>query len=146
MTERLRPAHPVLLYDDHCKFCRASAVLVETWDRAERLDFLPLSDPLAEKLLAPMPEAQRLDSIHVVQPDGTVTSAGDALLAAFAELPVGSLVSDAAGAVPGIRTGIKTLFAGCPTTAARSLTSSRTAIPFAAGVVSRQPTGKQRRK
>jgi predicted DCC family thiol-disulfide oxidoreductase YuxK len=102
----------VLLYDDHCKFCRASAVLVETWDRAERLDFLPLSDPLAEKLLAPMSEAQRLGSIHVVEPDGTITSAGDALLAAFAELPVGSWVSDAAGAVPPIATGIKTLFRG----------------------------------
>lgn len=112
MGERFRPAHPVLLYDDHCKFCRASAVLVETWDRAERLDFLPLSDQLAEKLLAPMSEAQRLGSIHVVQPDGTVTSAGDALLAAFAELPVGSWVSDGAGVVPPIATGVKALFRG----------------------------------
>lgn len=52
------------------------------WDRTDRLDLLPLSDELAARLLAPRSEAERLASTHVVQPQGTVTSGGEALLSA----------------------------------------------------------------
>jgi predicted DCC family thiol-disulfide oxidoreductase YuxK len=111
-TNRIRPAHPVLLYDDHCKFCRAGAALVDVWDRDDRLDFLGLSDPLALQLLAPMSEAERLESIHVVQPDGTITSAGAALRHTLAELPVASLVSRAAAVAAPIAAGIDACFGG----------------------------------
>jgi predicted DCC family thiol-disulfide oxidoreductase YuxK len=105
-TGRIRPTHPVLLYDDHYKFCRANAALVEAWDREDRLDLLPLSDELAARLLAPMSEAERLASIRVVQPVGTVTSGVEALLSALAELPAGSRLAGVAAATPPLASGV----------------------------------------
>lgn len=110
--ERVRPAHPVLLYDDHCKFCRASAELVQAWDRESRFDLLPLSDPLAASLLSPMTEAERMESIHVVQPDGSITSAGQAALSLCAQLPAASWLARAASAAEPIDAGIKALYNG----------------------------------
>lgn len=80
-------SHPVLLYDDECKFCRASAALVRAWDHREALDLLPLSDRRATSLLAPMTPAQQMRSIHVVEPDGSISSAGSAVIALCRDLP-----------------------------------------------------------
>jgi predicted DCC family thiol-disulfide oxidoreductase YuxK len=110
LPARIRPAHPVLLYDDHCKFCRASVAFVHGWDRGTRLDFLPLSDPLAASLLSPMSEAARMESMHVVQPDGTISSAGQALLSLCAELPAASLLARASSAAAPVAAGTKALY------------------------------------
>jgi predicted DCC family thiol-disulfide oxidoreductase YuxK len=107
---RIRSAYPVLLYDDHCKFCRASAALVHGWDRDTRLDLLPLSDPLAASLLSPMSETERMKSIHVVQPDGSISSAGQALLNVCAELPAASWLARASSAAAPVRAGTEALY------------------------------------
>jgi hypothetical protein len=39
-----------------------------------RYAYLPFDDPEAEPLLAPLPEARRYASAHVVRPDGSVWS------------------------------------------------------------------------
>ncbi len=111
-ADRIRPLHPVLLYDDHCKFCRASAALVQAWDREQRLDFLPLSDPLAASLLAPMAEDERMQSIHVVQPDGSITSAGDAFLSLCALLPAASWLANASESAEPVASATKAIYLG----------------------------------
>jgi hypothetical protein len=39
---------------------------------------LPLDDPAAEELVAPLPEAERFASWHLVWPDGRISSRGAA--------------------------------------------------------------------
>ena len=48
-------------------------------DRTRRLRPLALQDPRTPELLPGLSEAERMESFHVVEADGTVHSAGDAL-------------------------------------------------------------------
>jgi predicted DCC family thiol-disulfide oxidoreductase YuxK len=70
---------PVLLYDADCRFCRFVARTVLRLDRRERIALLPLQDSEAPPLLPGLDEAQRLSSIHLVEPDGRRSSRGAAL-------------------------------------------------------------------
>jgi hypothetical protein len=47
-----------------------------------------------------VPEAQRLDSMHAVTPDGRVWSSGQAVRVILAELPGGSILASIADAFP----------------------------------------------
>jgi predicted DCC family thiol-disulfide oxidoreductase YuxK len=87
---------PVLLYDGDCRFCRASARAVAALDRRRSLAILPLDDPLAAELLASVPAERRGESMSVVQPDGWVLSAGDALIELTRVLPGGQFLASAA--------------------------------------------------
>jgi predicted DCC family thiol-disulfide oxidoreductase YuxK len=80
---------PALLYDRDCGFCRASLRVVGAWDRGERLRPVALQDPEAVVLLAGVGEAERMDSWHLVWPDGTRRSAGAALAPLLRLLPGG---------------------------------------------------------
>jgi predicted DCC family thiol-disulfide oxidoreductase YuxK len=70
---------PVLLYDSDCRFCRFVARTVVRLDREERVAFLPLADPEGRELLADLSDAERMGSIHLVEPDGRRYSRGAAL-------------------------------------------------------------------
>lgn len=97
---------PVLLYDSGCRFCRFAARVVARLDRGERLAFLPLDDPAAETLLAPVPVEERFASWRLVRRDGSVRARGfvrgrlpDAVydLVARNRGKLGRLVPDGAG-------------------------------------------------
>ena len=68
-----------LLYDADCGLCKFVAARVLELDRGHRYRPLALQDPRAAELLPGMSEAERMESFHVVGPDGTVHSAGDGL-------------------------------------------------------------------
>jgi predicted DCC family thiol-disulfide oxidoreductase YuxK len=68
----------VILYDRDCGFCKWSLDKLLLWDRARRLRPVAIQSDEGERLLAGMPPADRLDSWHLVQPEGTVVSAGAA--------------------------------------------------------------------
>jgi hypothetical protein len=72
----MRVDRPVLLYDSGCRFCRWAARLVLRADRLERLAILPLSDPAAAPLLAPVPEPERFASWRLVRRDGSLVGRG----------------------------------------------------------------------
>ncbi len=74
-----------VLYDDDCAFCRWSADKILAWDRRRRLRSVAIQSEEGQRLLAGMPEAQRLDSWHLALPSGEVGSAG-AAAAPLAEL------------------------------------------------------------
>jgi predicted DCC family thiol-disulfide oxidoreductase YuxK len=79
----------VLLYDDECGFCRWALAWVLRLDQAARIRPLPLLSPEADALLRGVPEHERLESWHLVAPDGRVSSAGDAFAPLLEQLPRG---------------------------------------------------------
>ena len=90
-----------VLYDEDCGFCRWSADKLRTWDRRDRLTFAAIQSPGGAELLVAVPEAQRLDSMHAVTPDGRVWSSGQAVRVILGELPGGSILASIAAAFPG---------------------------------------------
>jgi predicted DCC family thiol-disulfide oxidoreductase YuxK len=90
-----------VLYDEDCGFCRWSADKLKAWDARRRLTFAAIQSPRGAELLHAVPEAQRLDSMHAVTPDGRVWSGGQAVRVILAELPGGSILASTATAFPG---------------------------------------------
>ena len=90
-----------VLYDENCGFCRWSTDKLKAWDTRHRLTFAAIQSPRGAELLVAVPEAQRLDSMHAVTPDGRVWSGGQAVRVILAELPGGSILASIAGAFPG---------------------------------------------
>jgi predicted DCC family thiol-disulfide oxidoreductase YuxK len=89
-----------LLYDADCGFCRVSVALVLAWDRRRRLRPVALQSEEAGELLAPMPEQERMASWHLIQPNGTVRSAGAAFPPLLRELPGGTALAALAERFP----------------------------------------------
>jgi predicted DCC family thiol-disulfide oxidoreductase YuxK len=83
-------AQATLLYDSDCGFCRWSLGKVLAWDRSGSLCPVALQSDQADRLLAGMPEEERLASWHLVDGDGTVRSAGAAFPGLFRLLPGGA--------------------------------------------------------
>jgi predicted DCC family thiol-disulfide oxidoreductase YuxK len=69
----------LVLYDGDCGLCKWLLAGLLRFDRARRLQPLALQRPEAEALLADLETAERMASMHVVAPDGTRLSAGEAL-------------------------------------------------------------------
>ncbi len=68
-----------MLYDGECGFCLACARALRNLDRTHRLKLLGFDHPDAESLLAPLAPTERRRALHVVEPDGAMSSAGPAL-------------------------------------------------------------------
>ena len=90
-----------VLYDEDCGFCRWSTDKLKAWDARGRLTFAAIQSPRGAELLVAVPEAQRLDSMHAVTPDGRVWSGGRAVRVILAQLPGGSILAPIAAACPG---------------------------------------------
>lgn len=76
MGAAARPRRAVLLYDAGCRLCRFAARAVVALDRRRELAFLPLRDPDAAPLLAPLPEDERYASWYLALPDGSLAGRG----------------------------------------------------------------------
>ena len=72
-----------VLYDQDCGFCKWSLDKILAWDRSRKLRPVPIQSDEGQRLLAAVPEEQRLDSWHLVEPSGEVRSAGAAARAAL---------------------------------------------------------------
>lgn len=81
----------LVLYDGDCGFCKWLLAGLLRFDRAERLRPVALQRPEAEALLADLDPAERMESMHIVSPDGTRSSAGEALPALLGQLSGGRL-------------------------------------------------------
>ena len=71
-------ARPWILYDADCGVCKFILARILELDRGKYRP-LPLQDPRAAELLPGLGEEERMQSFHIVDPDGTVHSAGDGL-------------------------------------------------------------------
>ena len=93
-------AQTTLLYDRDCGFCRWCLGKVLAWDRRRSLRPVPIQSEEADRLLAGMPEKERLASWHLVDGDGTVRSAGAAFPALFRLLPGGAPLAALTSRIP----------------------------------------------
>lgn len=78
-TSKSGSADRWLLYDADCGVCKFIVARVLELDRGHRYRPVAIQDPRAAELLPGISEQERLRSFHVVDPDGTVRSAGDGL-------------------------------------------------------------------
>jgi predicted DCC family thiol-disulfide oxidoreductase YuxK len=92
---------PVVLYDADCNFCATVAAALASWDHARRVRFATIQGPLGEEHLADLPPAERLQSFHFVDGQGTRHSGGAALPALFQALPAGAPLAAGLRLVPG---------------------------------------------
>lgn len=91
-----------VIYDEDCGFCRWSADRLRAWDRHHALRFVPLQDREADRLLEAVPRGRRMQSWHLVEPDGRVWSAGAAVPRVLRRLPLGAPLASIADAAPGL--------------------------------------------
>jgi predicted DCC family thiol-disulfide oxidoreductase YuxK len=94
--------HPpsLVLYDGDCGFCKWLLAWLLRFDRARRLRPIALQHPEAEALLADLDPAERMASMHLVTPDGTRLSAGEALPPLLRLLSGGRLLAAIAARSP----------------------------------------------
>ena len=82
------PDH-VLIYDGDCAMCARWMVRVRDWDRAGRIETLPLQSPeVAERFPGISPDAL-LEAMHFVEPGGRVSRGAEAAERILAVLPLG---------------------------------------------------------
>jgi predicted DCC family thiol-disulfide oxidoreductase YuxK len=86
-VRELNTAQLTLLYDEDCNFCKVIVDALLTWDRAGSLRALAIQSVEGQRLLAPVPAQRRLDSFHLVAPDGSIRSGGPAMSELFGTLP-----------------------------------------------------------
>jgi predicted DCC family thiol-disulfide oxidoreductase YuxK len=91
-----------VLYDRDCGFCRWSLSKLLAWDRDRKLRPVSIQSEEGQRLLADVPEDERMRSWHLVHPDGRVESAAAGFPELFSRLPVGTPVARATRALPGL--------------------------------------------
>ncbi len=102
MTPGSPQLQPVVLYDEDCAFCRWSLGKILAWDRHKRLRPVAIQSDEGQRLLASMPESERLDSWHLVLPSGEVRSAGAAAAPLAELLPAGRPLAFLFRSFPGL--------------------------------------------
>jgi predicted DCC family thiol-disulfide oxidoreductase YuxK len=123
-----------ILYDDECGFCRFSANAILRLDRDERLRPVAIQSEEGERLLAEVPESERLESWHLITPGGRVVSAGAAAAPLAHVLPVTSIPSRLFSRYPDRTERIYRWIAGHRTLLGRiGLRSKAVADPTASG-------------
>jgi predicted DCC family thiol-disulfide oxidoreductase YuxK len=94
-------SNATVLYDRDCGFCRWTLAQLLRWDSDRRLRPLPIQSEEGQRLLAKVPEADRLASWHLVTADGQVHSAEQGFPGLFSRLPAGAPIALLTGALPG---------------------------------------------
>ncbi len=79
----------IVFYDGECGFCKVCVALLLRWDRARRLYPMPIQEPEAQRLLASVPEGERLLSAHVRTREGAILSGAAGAPALLRQLPGG---------------------------------------------------------
>jgi len=80
----------IVFYNGECGFCKVCVALLLGWDRSLRLYPMTIQEPEAQRLLAPIPEEERLLSAHVRTEGGAILSGAEGAPAVLRELPGGS--------------------------------------------------------
>ncbi|HVA19520.1 MAG TPA: DUF393 domain-containing protein [Solirubrobacteraceae bacterium] len=85
-----RESNLIVLYDGDCGFCKVSLAVLLRWDRAHRLDPVPIQSERGAELLAGMADQDRLASWHLISAEGTLYSGGAGIPVIFGALPLGA--------------------------------------------------------
>jgi predicted DCC family thiol-disulfide oxidoreductase YuxK len=90
----------LVLYDDQCGFCAWCMAWLLRADRARRLAPVAIESEQGRRLLAGMPQQQRLASWHVCDDGGLLASGGAGLAHVLARLPAGAPAAALARRMP----------------------------------------------
>jgi predicted DCC family thiol-disulfide oxidoreductase YuxK len=77
----------IVLYDGECRFCRWTIAWALERDAHRALAVAPIQSPAGARLLADLPAAERLRSLHVVHDDARRASGGAAVRDVLDALP-----------------------------------------------------------
>jgi len=95
------PDH-LILYDEDCGFCVRTLDRVLRWDRERRLRAVAIGSPEGQRLLSSVPPGERLDSWHLIGPEGQLSSAGGAVPKVLRLLPGGAVAAALLAAAPSV--------------------------------------------
>lgn len=90
-----------LLYDADCGFCTRAARAIARLDRGGQLTLAPIVSAAGNLLLGDLPEAERLDSWHLVEASGRRSSADTAVGPLCRLLPPLAWLAPLVEAIPG---------------------------------------------
>ncbi len=87
------PAKPLLIYDGDCKFC---ALWIRRWQSVTgpRVDYLACQNPRVIAQFPEIPREQFESAVQLIQPDGAVSSAAEAVFRSLAADPHGKWLFD----------------------------------------------------
>lgn len=68
-----------LIYDEECPLCRTAVAWVRVNARPDTLDYLPCQSPQRSERFSSLTEAQCMEAVQLVLPDGQVFAADQAL-------------------------------------------------------------------
>jgi predicted DCC family thiol-disulfide oxidoreductase YuxK len=91
--EKLEPRPHIVLYDADCGFCKLAVRGLLRLDRRRRLRATAIQGAEGQRLLSELPEARRVESAHLLTPDGTLHSGGAAAAPLAGLLPGGSIAA-----------------------------------------------------
>jgi predicted DCC family thiol-disulfide oxidoreductase YuxK len=91
-----------VIYDGDCGFCRWSVERLRMWDRRRALRFVPVQHRDADRLLHDMSRERRTASWHLVEPDGSIRSAGAAVSPLMRRLPGGAPIAVLTSSMPAL--------------------------------------------
>jgi predicted DCC family thiol-disulfide oxidoreductase YuxK len=83
------PIRAAVLYDEDCGFCKWAVDKVLASDRRRALTSVAIQSDEGQRLLATIPESERLDSWHLALPSGEILSAEAAAAPLARMLPGG---------------------------------------------------------
>jgi predicted DCC family thiol-disulfide oxidoreductase YuxK len=84
-----KPIRTAVLYDRDCGFCKLALNQILRWDRAHRLEPVPIQSDEGRHLLSAMDPDERFDSWHLITERGKLYSAGAAAAPLARVLPGG---------------------------------------------------------
>ncbi|MET0510708.1 MAG: DCC1-like thiol-disulfide oxidoreductase family protein [Thermoleophilaceae bacterium] len=83
----------IVLYDADCGFCKLVVRWLLRLDRKRCLRPVSIQGAEGQDLLSHLPEAKRIESAHLLSPDGTLSSGGAAAAPLAELLPGGSIAA-----------------------------------------------------
>jgi predicted DCC family thiol-disulfide oxidoreductase YuxK len=87
------PRPHIVLYDADCGFCKLAVHWLLRLDRRRFLRPVAIQGAEGQRLLSAVPEPQRVESAHLLSPDGTLYSGGAAAAPLAELLPGGSIAA-----------------------------------------------------
>lgn len=81
------PQADVVIYDGHCKFCRAGVERLRWWDGGGRLAFISLHDPRVAELYPDLTHDMLMAQMYVVDAAGNRYGGADAIRYLTRRLP-----------------------------------------------------------
>jgi len=96
----MRQSRPTFLYDADCGPCVRFKEIASFLDASHAVDFVSIGEAGSSGLLDSVPHSSWFSCSRMIQPDGSIASGGDSIVALLSRLPAGKLPSLAINRLP----------------------------------------------